>query len=429
VIIANFFIALTAPLITAYYDYRYFEQWYEIASRFGVSEIYLYSAKTAYFPLTVYVYLLFHWMGLRLASLLNTGASPLNPLVLLVDKIPYIVSFNVIYFILRKRYGSTAGFLWLINVSAYSTLAGFQVDLLVALLILASMVYMEEARVDRSLLLASLATSVKQIFVFTGLIPFVVLWRKNGFKVALKKLLIYFVLPILALSLPFLLRDPVDFVYKSLFFHGYRYPQDLSLWAIPMYIIVFNVQALPGFITWGWVIPFIIFMALLTVKLARDPLVERNILYYYVIMVAGMIVLNKVGGLNYLTWLTPLLIAFSSRASGNLSMKLKCISIALPLLSLVLYPFFTFFAATIVGGDIYIVEDSSWEPAEGIFYASYGYYNPLVGLISVLKSNPTSYFIFKSLYNAIPATSIAVTLIYNLTIIYAISIAWRLTRY
>ncbi|MGC9181245.1 hypothetical protein [Thermogladius sp.] len=424
-IVANIFIAFAAPFTTAYYDYRYFEQWYDIAIKYGLSKTYTLAAKTAYFPLTVYTFLLFHWLGLSLASLLKFEAGPLNPVVVLVDKIPFILSFNLIYLVLRRRYGYAAGLLWLINLSAYSTLAGFQFDLLVALLILLSMILLEEGKAGKSLLLASLVTLLKQIFVFTALVPFAYILKRHGLRRALVDAFVYFVAPIVLFSLPFLLYDPVDFVAKSLLFHGLRYPQDLSLWAVPLYAVSFNVQLLPEFITWAWVVPFAAFMAYLFYKLVRIGVHTEKALFYYVLVVSGILVLNKVGGLNYLTWLTPLLIAMSARLGGDLGLKLRKVSVALPMWSLAIYPFFTFYTAVIVGGDIYIVEDSSWEPAEGIFYASYGYHNPLAAIISLLKSSPTSYFIFRSLYNAMPLTSIMVTLVYNAAIIYVMRVAWR----
>ncbi|WP_440059210.1 hypothetical protein ACSU1N_05335 [Thermogladius sp. 4427co] len=424
-IIANIFIAVSAPFVVAYYDYRYFVQWYDIASREGLAQVYSKALKTAYFPLTVYVFVFFHWIGNSISSYLHLGESPSNPVVVAIDKIPYILSFNLIYFFLRRKYGPRAGFLWLINIAAYSTLVGFQVDLLVALFILLSMIYIEEDKPRISILFASLATLMKQVFAFTALIPFMYMWKTEGFEKALRSSLLYFLAPIVVLSAPFLVLDPTNFVYKSLLFHESRFPQDLSLWAIPLYLSQFNIQQLPRFLSWLWVIPFLSFVIVFIVSLYKNSITRSNAIYYYILLIAGMLVFNKVGGLNYLTWLTPLLAAWCARAGGREALTLKRLFISLPIFSLLIYPFLTIFAATIAGGDIFIVEDASWEPAEGIFYSSYGYGNPLTPLVSILKSSPTTYFLFRSFYNAMPYSSTVLTVLYNAVLIYYMVKAWK----
>lgn len=421
-------VLLNAPFMVHYYDYRYFLEWYEIAAAHGPLQVYAHSLKTAYFPLAVSTFLATHSAGEALSRLLGLAGAPISPITLLIDKLPYILAFNAIFFLLKREFGLKAGLYWLASAASYVTILLFQIDLLPTLLILLAFLETSRGRLGRSFLYTALAALYKQIFAAFFLVPLAAAVRERGLRRALCLLAVYGALPIALACAPFAAFNPLVFAEKTLLFHASRYPQELSLWALPMYLTRYDLGSVPPFFSWAWAVPLAAYMAYLLYSMLRaGDLRGAGALKYYLAVGLGLLVFNKVGGENYFTWVVPLWAALLARGSPPNRRALERLYVAIPLWILVVMPFTTQFAAAVVGGDIFIVEDEAWEPAEGLLASSMGYSSWLYSLVVAFRASPALYFAASALYSVMPYTMAFMAILYNASLAYALAsvLRWR----
>ncbi|MEM3925963.1 MAG: glycosyltransferase 87 family protein, partial [Desulfurococcaceae archaeon] len=283
-----------------YYDVRYFLNWYDNYFKTNMLfHIYTGKAteKVAYPPLAVFIFVAFHYIA--------TSVSNNVAVWRIIDKIPLLISFNVVYLILRKKYEDKAGDLWLLNCMAYVIIAGYQFDLIVAMLLTIAYICLLKERFELYGILIVFAALIKQAVAILFLIPIVVMIKRKDLLRLLKYLGISTIVT-LSISMPFLLVDPLSFINKIALFHATRIPQNFSIWAIPIYIAWYDISVIPGWIAWAWIIPFSIYFIIWIISYYREKIYNEDIhLAYIILILIGFLLLSKIGNNNYFMWISP----------------------------------------------------------------------------------------------------------------------------
>ncbi|MCY0868071.1 MAG: hypothetical protein OWQ48_02420 [Desulfurococcus sp.] len=424
VIAANVVLLVLAVSEWNYYDVRYFvNYWFEdyfLKGRFF--EIYSgpLRAKVAYPPLAIYFFVIPYYVAWSLS--LNIY------LTRLIVKLPLLAAFNGVYYILNKRYGGRAGDLWLLNAIGYIVVAEYQFDLIATLLLAVGFLYAAEKKYTLSAVAIALSALVKQVLAILVLFPIISQLKEEGYRSAFKSLSIVLA-TVLLISAPFILVDPWAFIEKTTFFHAVRYPQNYSLWALPLYMAWYDLNALPQWITWAWIIPFVAAVLAVTVAYYVNPPVNEDMLLgYFTIQLLLVIMLNKVGNINYYTWVSPFLAVFLARNIRRVSYRVLALYMLTPVLTGVITGMLVEFPATVIGGDILIVEDQAWISAEQRVILSYGVDSLLYKLVIYLRSSPHMRSLFELLYEGRSVTMIISTLLYNMFLAYMVVLTARSIR-
>ncbi|MGC8982795.1 MAG: glycosyltransferase 87 family protein [Desulfurococcaceae archaeon] len=369
VIIANALAIYLSVCCWNPYDVKYFIEWYEeFYAKGRLLEVYSGSEKAAYFPLAILIFVLSHDLAVKISS---------NPLVWrLIDKMPLIAAFNITYYVLTKRYGRPAGNLWLLTLSAYAILYGYQFDLPISLLILLSIIAIEREKRILYGALVTLAALIKQVTGILLLIPIVELAKKRKYRELAAYIAVSAVLASVFV-LPFMLVNPLAFIDKTLFFHAKRPPQ-YSIWAVPYYVSWYNVDAAPSWFYNLWLVAFALATALIVLMMSREPeYTLKTYLKYMIALTVGFIATTKVNNIPYLTWVSPPLIvltALSAKENQAGARKLARLFL-LAQITIVAIGITHTFPPIVAGYPVFIAEDLSWVPADKVIVDSGGLIN------------------------------------------------------
>ncbi len=401
--IADVFVLWNALSGWLYYDVQYFIEWANVAWKYGILYVYQFCDKVAYPPIPVLLF-----VGLyTLAKVL--GNYPV--LILLIPKIPLIIAFNLIYIFLVKRVSLRAGMLWLISYASYYTIFCYQFDLIAALFLL--LVYFETVSDKGSPwkagLWMALAILVKHGVALLGFIPLIEYLKKKDYRSA-RSYLIAGIITGLLFTVPFLIVSPYQFIYKILLFHENRYPQELSLWAIPLYVANYNYAKLPHLITWIWQPIYLVIFSVFLLMLCRIRLSREQYVYAFIAALVITLACNKVGNFNYYIWLLPFVPIMLSRIHNRF---LTILYTAIPLLVIGAYPIMFMYVPAVVHGSIFIVEDLSYYSAIWLIERSFV---PTIreGIDSFIEFLRNYYSFFKMLYINTWLSSTIFALTYNL---------------
>lgn len=422
-------ILFTAPQSWLYYDIRYYIDWYNVvwSKSFytiilklnpstpslvltipsGLLRVYIEAEKVSYPPLPILLFVATY-------SIANAATRSI-PLIRFIVKLPVILSYFIITYLLGKNYGSKARTLWLINVFSFVTIFTYHTDLIVALAILLAYIAYTRNRFFMTGLYASIAFLFKP-FSIVPLLPLVLkIIHQSNIKDFIK-LTLGFTLSTVAVIQPFLLVDPSVFINKAILYHSYRYPQEYSLWAIPIYLTNYDFTKIPYLLVWIWSPVLIIALATVAIQFirARD-FSELNVLKYIIIISLLSLLINKVGNLNYFTWFLPLLVIYIVNTKLYSDRKFLTIYLAIPIALGIFAGFFTFYAAFIVGEPIYIIEDQSlYSP-----YIAEKSFDPasLQATIAEYLRLRALWF-FKPLYETYNLTYVMYTLLYVFFLLY-----------
>jgi len=408
IIVANIIALVLAVSGWNYYDVRYFvNYWYTYFTEGRIFEIYSapLTVKAAYPPLAIYLFVIPHF----LATLISSDPS----VIMLIDKTPLIASFNIIYFLLRRRYGNSAGNLWLLNYMAYAVIATYQLDLIAVLFLLLGFIYLTEEKYVTASIMVALSALVKQVLAVFYVFILVLLFRKRMYDTLMKSIAST-LLVVLAFSLPFIIKDPWGFILKVVLFHGSRYPQNYSLWAIPLYLNWYNIAVLPSWLSWAWMPLFAASLVVVLVFFYKNAsLSVDHLLRYFVITLILLLILNKVGNPNYYVWASPFLAIYLSRNLQGIPKRIITLYILVPLLIGLLAGVFTVYAAAVAGDDILLVEDANWVPADQLVALSMGVSSLTYRLLIYSRSSSVFFTLFSILNSCRSVTDIFVTIIYN----------------
>lgn len=356
-----------------YYDVKYFIAWHDEYFVNGrILDVYSSNLKVAYPPLAVLTFVLFHHLA--------TTISPSSIIVWrLVDKLPLLVSFNAVYFLLRRKYGKLASYLWLLNLVAYSTINAYQFDLLVALFILLAMISIEKRHYQLYGFFSTLATLIKQSVALIAVLPVVELLSKRSYGELAKYMLVVFATGVVFIA-PFLTVAPYCFFEKVLLFHAKRPPQQLSVWAIPAYMVNYDLSKLPSWIGEAWVIALALFVVWVLYSFSTEISTEKSgdlgLVYakFNTILLSGFLVLSKVSNINYFIWLSiPLIVFIAKTREYRFTRKLVELYLFASLAITTLFGILSTFVQVVAGYPIFVFEDWKWIPTDEFFVKGYAY--------------------------------------------------------
>jgi len=325
---------------------------------------------------------------------------------------------------LKKYYGWRAGVLWLLSGFPYLTISTYHVDILVALFFLLSIVYL--VRKNNAVLAGvflALAGLIKPLVAVAGLVHVVYLLRRAGFKNAMVFITAGLATGIL-ISAPFLYIDARAFLAKAVFFHSERYPQEYSLWAIPIYAVNYNIELIPSWLKYAWLPVYIGVLALLVKRLVseREFSEERFIKYTLISLIVSFLAI-KIGNITYFTWVVPLIAAYASINRFYKDERFTLLYIFSSLVLTILAPFTTFYSAYVVQGSVYMIEDLSYYSVVDLTRKSID--ETTIQYILGEYFRVYAYRFFEYMYMGLNISYIIYTLIYNGYLIYLLRILCR----
>lgn len=383
-----------------YYDVRYFIKWYEEYVATGrLLEVYTVSPplKVAYPPLAILIFSFFHAL---VASFFPTDIIAWR----IIDKLPLLISFNIVYFILYRKYGNLASILWLFNFVAYSVIHSYQFDLIVSLFILMAIISIGKEDYEKYGIYTTLATLIKHTLGILLLLPIIELLQLKDHRRLSRYLAVIFTIGFVFIF-PFFIVDPVSFIDKVLLFHAKRPPQQLSIWAIPAYLAKYDLSRVPEWLNNAWIIPFTLFTIFVFYMFTREDTSipkENKYIKYIILLITGFLLLSKVNNINYFLWIAPPLIILISKLYNTdefLARKLSKLYLFTSFIISVLFGFFTVFAQLVVGYPIFMFEDWTWIPVDEFFVRGYAYepFNTAFVIALYFRSIPAFRETFKSI--------------------------------
>ncbi|MET1159903.1 MAG: hypothetical protein ABWW65_02985 [Thermoprotei archaeon] len=431
-VLMNVYLFIIMPFSWLYYDIRYYLEWVKIAlsrgieilfikpplSLFpfimcippGILDIYTYATKASYPPIPIILFITTHSIATFFTNIL--------PLVRIIDKLPLVIAFNVTYYILRKHYGWKTATFWILGQYLFMTIYSYHTDLLVAMFLVLSYISYEKGNNILATIYLVLASMIKPIVVIIGLLYLLDLLRKEKYRDILTVLAVG-LLTTLAILAPFLKNDPVSLIYKAFLFHTNRYPQEYSLWAIPIYVLNYDFTLIPPLLTWIWMPGYLLFLAYVLIHFWLKGFREKHYLVKYIILVLLVTILcNKVGNPNYFTWVTPFIAIYASLKDLLKDKYFVMLYILVSFLMVYVAPFTTFYTAFIVQKSVFIIEDLTYYSATGLAQYSFDPYTIQYVVAEFFRTN--LYWFFNLVYAGLNVSYILYTLIYNAYIIYLI---------
>jgi len=406
-VLSIIFTILVAPISWNAYDINFFIEWVDVTEQYGLFNVYRYCSKVAYPPLPILIWIPMYKVG---AFISNTLYGFIDYSILrIITKVPIILFIYSIAYIIYRYFGRKPLGYFLLYYGVYAIIAGYQFDAIAVFGLLASYIFLIKNRPILTGISCSLALLTKH--ALAAVFPYLlfVYWRRNGSKATIKFMLTTILLGSIII-LPFFISDPSSFISKVLIFHSQRYPQLLSIYAIPLYIVHYNYWLLPSFITWIWIIPYISIYLILLFLLSISRCNRDCILLGYTSLIITMILLNKVGNTNYQLWYAPFLAIFISKYNSKV---MKALYIILPIITILLHDFMTLYSAAVVQGQYFITEDLRYYDAEDLVLQSFKD-APIYGDIKLplLISRTYFYNLHLVFYENIWLTRLLLTIIY-----------------
>lgn len=432
-IVANIYLLLFIPFSWLYYDIRYYYEWVDITwskgfvfiiNRFhssllpeiiviprGILYIYVYATKASYPPLPIWLFVTTHSIAVSLTNTLQ--------LIRLIDKLPLVIVFNIIYFYLRKNYDWKTGLLWLISHFSYITIFSYHVDLFTALFLLLGFTeYVRRKNIVKSAIYTALAGVFKPLAVVVALVLLTIMFKKHMYKEIILYITTGFIVG-LAIVFPYLCVSPSLFMYKAFFFHMNRYPQEYSIWAIPVYLVNYDITRLPIWIKYIWSPIYIVVLIYVLYMLWNVKEVSEKILVkYYILVLLITLLLNKVGNINYFIWVLPFLTIYATYVKLYRDTLFSTLYIFISFIMVIIAPFTTFYTAFVVQGSIYIIEDLSYYSASDLASRSFDPTTIQYVLAEYLRTN--MYWFFSIMYMGINLSYVIYASLYNLYLMYIV---------
>ncbi|MEM0380319.1 MAG: hypothetical protein QXP71_03200 [Desulfurococcaceae archaeon] len=431
-VFVNIYLLSIIPFSWLYYDVRYYYEWVDIAwsSGFaihiwkipgyglttivfpkGLLYIYMNATKASYPPLPILLFITTH-------SIVSSFTNSLQ-LIRLIDKLPLVIVFNIVYFVLKKNYGWKTSLLWILNGFTYLTIHTYHTDLFISLFLLMSFIeFFRRNNVVKSSIYLALASLFKPIVLILAFVLLIIMFKRRMFREIVLFTLCGLITGLIVI-LPFLLVDYRSFMYKALFFHMDRFPQEYSLWAIPIYLYNYDFSKIPDIIKYLWFPTYLSALIYLFSRLIRErDLSEKNIVNYYLLTLLFTYLLNKIGNLNYFVWCVPFLAIYVVENKFYTNHRFILLYLFIPLILVVIAPFTTFYSAFIVHGSVFIIEDLSYYSATELTIKSIDPSTIQIIIADYLRTNVYWYFLL--LYMGINVSYIVFSAIYNSYLIYLI---------
>lgn len=302
-LIAIALLAISMPLAWNYYDVQFFIDWANVIDEHGLLNVYKYAYRAAYPPLAIVTFYYFYKAGEYLSMKL-LGLTNLD-LVRVVAKVPLVISLLLLFIVMYKEFGKEALYYLMLSYFIYSNIFAYQFDIIVALGVLLSYYFYKRGSFIKSGASLALSTLYKHFIVLVAPYLGLVILKRYGWR-SFTYFAVGLLIPIAVTILPFFIQDPWAFYNQVISFHGTRYPQFYSVWAIPLHIAKDDLCRLPRALTTMWMTPFIlVYLAALATLIMLEEQGYVDVFKGMGIVVITLLLLNKVGNPTYLVWSTP----------------------------------------------------------------------------------------------------------------------------
>lgn len=420
------------PYSWLYYDVRYYLEWYRVVWSkqhpvyivsvhpqcplltipipAGILDVYREASKASYPPLPIILFIFTH----SIASTYSDNVA----LVRFINKLPIYISYLLITMLLYRRFGKKTCLIWLFNVFSFVTLFSYHMDLIVGLFLLLFYLNHLDGKPFKSGLSLALAFLIKPYCVLSS-IPIALSYIKRKAYKDFIKLVVAGTSATLLVIFPFISVDPHSFINKAFLYHTYRYPQEYSLWALPIYLSNFKLTIIPHWLNVAWSPILLFLLIVISILFLREKNVDNDVVLKYTVLISLVsIVVNKVGNLNYIVWILPLFSIYIVKYKLYLDKTFITTYISTSIALGVFAGYTTFYAAFVTGEGIYIIEDQtvySIYLAEGTFDKNTFQFQ----LAEFLRVN--AYWLYKPLYDSLHISYAIYTVFYNSFLIYSIT--------
>jgi len=352
-----------------YYDIEVFMEWAKIAENKNILRIYSDARKAGYMPLVPIVFILTYMISKALIifiiNLANIATSTfyIDSMKILM-RIPLMLAIALTGYILYKKEGWKVAKWWIFGIPVWIVYLAYQFDPLMVLFMVLGAYSFVEKKYDRAGLFWGLGTALKFVPIILVPLAFKVLRHR---KRELGKFLLFFVTPIVTISLPFLMYNPVLMIKKVLEFHASRYPQMLSLFNVPMLISNYEF-AYANILSWIWIPIFILIYVYILVKADIREGDKETIFKVIGSLVLAFIIFNKVQNPQYILWAYPFITYVLSRKEKNI---LKYVLLLATLTGSLIYPLLYYFPPAVLDKEIIIEEDMAPYNAKELLLMSF----------------------------------------------------------
>ncbi len=341
-----------------FYDVLWWLNWIDVVRKNGVLALY-HAVKNAYLPLASLLFVSTYILASNIVHNLELAIVFTKVFLCLIPAI-------LTYIILRKTFNETIAILWLLATPVYVVIYGMQFDLVIAMLLTISIIAAARKRYVLSGVTLGLATCIKPV-VIVAAAPIAL---SRGVSIREKfKFILVLLMVIATICLPFALYDINSFLAKAILFHARRYPQHLSLWAIPVHILREGVCLAP-YLTWLW-IPFVLvalMLALYVIYVLSKEHTDYEVYLYAstLLLLMIVIVLNKIGNVNYLLWCYPAALALAAKCRRASAKAIVFLLNTATIIDIALYEMFYRCIDVVSGKPILIVEDMAYWSARDL---------------------------------------------------------------
>ncbi|OYT60193.1 MAG: hypothetical protein B6U75_02290 [Desulfurococcales archaeon ex4484_217_1] len=360
---------VTSWIAWNYYDIKVFMEWAKIAENKNILSIYSDARKAGYMPLVPIVFILTYIISKALIAfiinLANIASSTFYiDFMKLLMRIPLMLAIALTGYILYKKEGWKVAKWWIFGIPVWIVYLAYQFDPLMVLFMVLGAYSFVERKYDKAGLFWGLGTALKFVPIILVPLAFKVLRHRRK---ELGKFLLFFITPIIAISLPFLIYNPVLMIKKVLEFHASRYPQMLSLFNVPMLISNYEF-AYANILSWIWIPIFILIYIFILVKADIREGNKEAIFKVIGSLVLAFIIFNKVQNPQYILWAYPFITYTLSRKEKNI---FKYVLLLATLTGSLIYPLLYYFPPAVLDEEIIIEEDMTPYNAKELLLMSF----------------------------------------------------------
>ncbi len=350
-----------------YYDISVFLEWAKIAESKNVLRIYSDAKKAGYMPLAPIVFIATYIIAKGIFEVLVQMISIVSVYYLdfmkLFMRIPLLVTIVATGYLLYKREGWNIAKWWFYGIPVWIVYLAYQFDPLMVFFMIWGAYLFVEKKYRASGFLWGIGTALK----FVPLLFIPLAYRVIKDRKVFVRFLIYFSIPVIAISLPFLLLNPVLMVKKVLEFHASRYPQMLSIFNVPMLLTNHSFEYSDA-LSWIWIPIFasMYLIILLTVNVEnadKEPLFKA-----FSLITLSFIIFNKVQNPQYILWSYPFLVYVLNKLNNK---KLKTLLLFATLLGSLVFPLIYYLPPAVLNKPILIEEDMELYSARELLIKSF----------------------------------------------------------
>jgi len=366
-ILAILLLIATSWIAWNYYDISVFLEWAKIAESKNVLRIYSDARKAGYMPLAPIVFVATYIIAKGIFEVLVQIATIVGAYYLdfmkLFMRIPLLLTIVATGFLLYKKEGWKVAKWWFFGIPVWIVYLAYQFDPLMVFFMVWGAYLFVEKKYRASGFLWGIGTALKFVPILFVPLAFKVIHNRSTFL----KFLLSFSIPVVVISLPFLLFNPVLMVKKVLEFHASRYPQMLSIFNVPM-LLTNHKFMFSDILSWIWIPTFLIayVMILISIKVYEGD--KDSLFVAFALITLAFIIFNKVQNPQYILWSYPFLVYTLNKIGGR---RLKYALLIATLLGSVIFPLLYYVPPAVLNEPILIEEDMKLYSARDLLIKSF----------------------------------------------------------